>query len=131
VSGENIELVRRLYEAWNRGETRIDAWAEDGEVWTVPGFLEGGLFKGRDQIRRFVDGLREGWKPGSDVVEIREIEEVGDKVLASIEWRAIGNVSGLESSSEWMIVYTIRDGQIARLEFFYDRDAAVRAAGLK
>jgi ketosteroid isomerase-like protein len=65
------------------------------------------------------------------VVEIREIEEAGDKVLTSFTWRAIGDASGIEVSSEWFSVTTIRGGQIVRLRFFSDRDAAINAAGLK
>jgi ketosteroid isomerase-like protein len=61
------------------------------------------------------------------VVVVREIEAQGDKVITSLEWRAVGNASGLEVSSEWTTVHTIPDGQIVRLQFFYDRDAAMEA----
>jgi hypothetical protein len=76
--------------------------------------LESGPFRERDQIPRFFDGLREGWRPSSIVVVVREIEAAGDKVLASVEWRAVGSGSGLETSSEWVTVYTIRGRQVMR-----------------
>jgi ketosteroid isomerase-like protein len=131
VASENIELVRRGVDAFNGGVSLIDElWADDAELWPAPGFPEGGPFKGRDEIRRFFDGLREGWRPGTAAV-LREFEEAGDNLLVSFEWRAVGEASGVETSSDWMAVYTFRGGRIVRLEFFADRDAAIKAAGLK
>jgi ketosteroid isomerase-like protein len=130
VSSENIELVRRANESFNTDDDLYGVlFAEDAEVWPAPGFPEAGPFQGRDQIRGFFDGLREGWK-GTSVV-VRELEEVGDKVLASLQWRATGDASGVETSSDWMAVYTVRGGQFVRVQFFSDRDAAIDAAGLK
>jgi ketosteroid isomerase-like protein len=133
VSSENVELVQHLVTSFNAGGAPlVDLfWAEDAELWPAPGFPEGGPFRGRDQIRSFFDGLREGWEPGSFSGVVRELAGVGDKVLVTLEWRAIGAASGIETSSEWMAVYTIRGGRVVRLEFFSDRDAAIRAAGLK
>ena len=131
MSSENIELVRQWFEAWNRGEPVLDAFAADAELLTAAGVMEGGPFTGPDQIRRFFDGVREGWKPGSDVLVVREIEEAGDRVLASFEWRAIGNASGIEVSSNWTMVSIFRGDQIVRLQFFGDRNAAITASGLE
>jgi ketosteroid isomerase-like protein len=131
VASENVELVRRGIERFNAGVTLIDdVFAADAELWPAVGFPEGGPFKGHDEIRRFFEGLREGWKPGTAVFP-REFEEAGDKVLVSAEWRAIGEASGVETSSDWMALYTFRDGRIVRLQFFADRDAAIEAAGMK
>jgi ketosteroid isomerase-like protein len=131
VASENIELLRRALEAFNEGVSLIDElYTEDAEVWPAPGFPEGGPFKGHDEIRRFFDGLREGWQPGMAAVA-REFEEAGDTVLMSFEWRAIGEASGVETSSDWIAMNTFRDGRIARLQYFSDRDAALEAAGLK
>jgi len=132
VSSENIELVRRALEAFNSGVSALpDFWAEDAEVWPAPGFPEGGPFRGREQIQRFFDGLLEGWQPDTTVVVPREFGEAGDKVLVSYEWRGTGEASGLETSSDWMAVCTVRSDEIVRLEFFNERDAAINAAGLK
>ena len=135
VSSENIDLVRRLIESFNRDDvdaTWAENWelfAEDIEVWPAPGFPEAGPFQGRHQYRVFFDGLRGGWKETSVVV--RELEDAGDKVLASVQWRAIGETSGVETSSDWLVVFTIRGGHIACVQFFSDHDAAIDAAGLR
>jgi ketosteroid isomerase-like protein len=131
VSGENIAVVQRFTDGFNKGEYLLDVlWAADAEVRPAPTFPEGGPMTGRDQIGRWLDGLREGWQPGSAVI-MRELEEADDKVLASFEWHAIGEASGLETSSDWWAVYTIRGGQFVRIEFFADREAAIIAFGPK
>ena len=43
-------------------------------------------------------------------------------------FRGIGKASGLESEERSAAVVTMRDGLIARMEGFWDRDAALRAA---
>ena len=104
--------------------------ADDAEVWPAPSFPEGGPYRGRDKIRSFYAGLRDGLKTGTTVTP-REIEAAADKVFVSFEWRAIGESSGLEASSNWYLVTSYRDGRAVRVEFFTDRDLARRAAGLK
>lgn len=129
MANENIQLVRRWYEAYGGGRSVDDFFADDAEVWTARGFPEGGPFRGRDQIRSFHSGLREGWKPGAAAL-VRELEEAGDKVFSSFTWRAVGDASGLEISSDWMAVHTVRDGKFVRVEFFTERAPAINAAGL-
>ncbi len=41
-----------------------------------------------------------------------------------------GKASGLESEERSAAVVTMRDGLIAHMEGFWDRDAALRAAGV-
>jgi ketosteroid isomerase-like protein len=127
VSSAKIERVQRTFDTFNAGiSTLPEFWAEDAEVWPAPEFPGGGPFRGREQIQHFFNGLLEGWEPDTRAVP-REFEEAGDKVLISFEWRATGEASGLETSSEWMAVYTIRRDKIVRLEFFTSRDAALTA----
>jgi ketosteroid isomerase-like protein len=41
-----------------------------------------------------------------------------------------GKGSGLEIDADVANLVTVRDGKIARLEMFWDRDAALHAAGV-
>jgi ketosteroid isomerase-like protein len=131
VSSENIDLVRRTFELFNAGDfdSVADQFAPDGEVRPAPGFPEAGPFKGRDQIRRFYAGLREGWKPGARVI-LRELRETGDEVLVSFQWRGTGETSGIETASDWTAVVTIRDGQIVHADYSVHHDSAIDDAGL-
>jgi ketosteroid isomerase-like protein len=61
---------------------------------------------------------------------VTEVVTVGDaRVLVRGDWRGRGAASAIESSSEWSIVWTIRDGQIARIAWFSDHDEALEAVG--
>ena len=126
---ENFGLVRRMFDAFNAGDDLVPLlWTEDAEVVPAPGFPEGGPVRGLEQVSRFFDGLREGWQEGTSVT-LPELEEIGDKVLASFTWRAVGETSGIETSSDWLAVYSFRGGKVLRVEYFTDRDAALEAAG--
>ena len=132
MAGENVELVRRLFDAFNAGtdaDSYEEYWTEETEVWPASGFPEGGPFKGPEQGRRFLEGLREGWGPGMQVT-IGSIEGAGDAVVAEFEWRGVGEASGIETSSNWWVVYVIREGKIRSIRYFNDGTEARRAAGL-
>jgi ketosteroid isomerase-like protein len=129
---DNIELVRHALAVYNTGDVDafVDLFTDDGEVETDPRFPEGGTFSGRESIRRFIAGLHQGWQGGS-AVTLKETRGEGDSVLAGWEWHAKGERSGIEVSSDWFGLWTLRDGRIARLRFFYDRAEALEAAGLR
>jgi len=61
-------------------------------------------------------------------VEVREVEDHGDRILASGReiGRGIGSGAGVDSDIHF--VFTFRDGKIVRYEEFYDEDAARGAA---
>jgi ketosteroid isomerase-like protein len=117
----NGEIVRRLTEAYNNGEDLYDTyWAEDIIVVPAPGFLDAGTYHGRDGVRAFFDRLRDGLR---DVeVVILELEENGDQVRTTVRWQALGETSGAPVQSEWRVVHTMRDGEIARIEFLSPKD---------
>jgi ketosteroid isomerase-like protein len=131
MSKENVDLVRRAIELWNRGdvEALVATFSNDAELEPAAGFIEGGKMQGRDRIRSFFVRLHEGWKPG-DSVAMEDFRDAGDRVMFSFRWRATGDVSGIETSSEWIAVDTFRDGLVVRMQIFADRAEALTAAGL-
>jgi uncharacterized protein len=132
MSQENVEIVRRAYDVYNSGDVDafVDLFTDDGEVETDPRFPEGGTFSGRESVRRFIAGLHQGWQGGS-AATVKEMRRAGDSVLAKHEWHATGQRSGIDVSSDWFALWTLRDRRIARLRFFYDRAEALEAAGLR
>jgi ketosteroid isomerase-like protein len=132
VADDNIELVRHALDLYNAGDVDafVDLFTDDGEVETDPRFPEGGTFSGRESVRRFIAGLHQGWQGGS-AVTLKEMRRAGDSVLADWSWHAKGERSGIDVSSDWFGLWTLRDGRITRLRFFYDRAEALEAAGLR
>jgi ketosteroid isomerase-like protein len=128
MSKENIELVRRLVEAFDNGDRdRIaDALAPDGVI--VSKFAGSSLIQGPDGARASFRGADEEWQ-GFDL-ETTEIRDLGDKVLV------LGRIAGerkhgagrSEAQAGWLV--TLEDGKIRRIDEYLGWDAARAAAGL-
>lgn len=143
MSQENVEAVRRGFDVLlgnapltsdNVGERLSDdALAEffhpDVE-WVIapqsPLAGGGGGYRGYEGVRRFWADLLSGWDHFR--VEIEEVLEAGEQVV--VITRMDAEVEGLEINELWSALFTLREGKVARLLSFTDRDAALDAAGL-
>src|SRR4026208_7322 len=98
MSEENVNIVRRSVELWNRGklEALVETFSDDAEFHPAPGFIEGENVNGREEILAFFERLHDSWRPG-DTVALGELREFGDKVMFWFRWRATGDVSGIET----------------------------------
>ncbi len=63
-------------------------------------------------------------------MEVHELIGAGDRVFSSFTLRGRGKRSGAVTTFDGWLVWTVRDGRIARLLGFTDRDPALEAAGL-
>jgi ketosteroid isomerase-like protein len=131
MSQENVEMARHAYEAFSRGdlEGMVADFPPEFEyvtAGTIPG--AGGMYRGPEGYRRFV----ESWWDAFDelAVEVHELIEAGDRVLASLELRGRGKQSGVETSWDIWQVWTARDGKVVRGQGFASREEALEAAGL-
>ena len=79
-------------EAYNAGpEAYLAFMAEDIEVRPDASvFPEGKPFRGRDEFRRFLAELDEGWEAGDKSGVIREVFAVGDRVVAPNRLGTVG-----------------------------------------
>jgi ketosteroid isomerase-like protein len=81
------------------------------------------------------DGALEAFRSWGEAWEwlrsdIEEIVEVGERVLVRCHTRAKGKGSTVEVESGTYNVFTIKEGRVARIQFFTQKDPALRAAGL-
>ena len=128
---ENVEIVRRATEAWNRDDwDALRALYDDDVVIVAPEeWPEAGTFSGWAVVREQFERLKESWE--EERIEQDELLDLGDRVLALDRWVARGKGSGLEIETHGGNLLTLRGGKIARIEFFLDRSEARRAAGLQ
>ena len=132
MSQENVEIVRRAWEAYYSGDfdALLDLVAEDVEVHPDASvFPEATPFIGREEYRRFLTDIDSGWEGGVGGV-INEAFAVGDRVVARGDWGGRGLASGIEIRSSLTGINTVRDGQIVKIEFFFDHAEALEAVGL-
>ena len=134
MSQENVELVRRIFEAFNRGdiESGIELANTPPEFEFVPsGALIPDLAsvqRGPEAFRRVVETF---WAEFDDPrTELHELIDAGDQVFTSFTLRGRGKHSGVEASWEPLSVWTVRNRRLVRWLGFTDRAAALEAAGL-
>jgi ketosteroid isomerase-like protein len=132
VGGER-KVVGAYVEAYNAGgDACLDFVAEDVEVHPdASRFTEAKPFRGREEYRSFLAASDEGWKGGARGTEIKEIFPVGDdRVVCRVEWGGRGRASSIELRSNLTAICTVRDGKIAKFEYFFDHAEALEAASL-
>ena len=134
MSQQNVEIVRRIFDLFNRQQAGAvaDLWTPDGEwrpAFLGGGLLEGAAFRGADGLAEFVDRQAETWV--SSVAEPVEIRDLGDSVLVKVHLSAVGRASGIPVERETWNVFEFRDGKIATGRAYIDEPEALRAMGLE
>jgi ketosteroid isomerase-like protein len=139
VSRENIELIRRLYEALaSEGSTRefeerltdeaLSHYLDPGIEW-VPvahSLLAVERYRGFDGVRRFWGEFLSTWE--SYKVEPLSFDDTGDQVAVVVQ--IIGRTHELEVDEIRSSLLTLRDGRVVRVQSFADPEGARDAAGL-
>ncbi len=132
MSEENVRLVRASIEAYGAGDHDgyLSFFAEDVEVCPDPArFPEARPFRGREEFRRFIAEIEQGWEGGA-TAEVREIFPVGNRVVARGDWGGTGRTSGIDLRSSLTSICTFREGRIVKIEYFFDHAQALEAVGL-
>jgi uncharacterized protein len=129
MSEENVEVVRRAFEAYERGDVEAMLEEVDEEVqWKQ--IEEPAPVYGRDGVREAVQRWDETWD--NLRAEVDEYIDAGDCVIALIRFRGLGRASGVPVEMASYHVFTVRNGKVARM-FEYGpgkRADALEAAGL-
>ena len=128
---ENIQVVRDLYAAYDRGGVAavLAAYTDDAEiVFPGPSVLPfAGTHRGRAAIGQFFQTVGEN-------VEIREFG--ADEYVAQNETvvvlgheRASARETGRGWETDWVMVFTLRDGKISRVREFHETATIAAAFG--
>jgi ketosteroid isomerase-like protein len=119
VSGANADLISRGYEAWNHGDIEAVVEFLDPEIrWEgythIP---ESGTLTGRDEVRAWLERFLEAWEELD--IEVTELNESGDQVVALVRFHALGKGSGVEvASGVDTHVWTVRDGKAVAVKLY-------------
>jgi ketosteroid isomerase-like protein len=131
MSEENVEIIRRAYEALNSGGTEAFLHYMHPEFeGTTPPHLgaEPGTYRGHEGLRRYFDSFSEAM---DDIrLEGNRFHDIADRVVVEMTLKARGKTTGIEVGQPLVQVWEIRDGQAFRLENFATLDEALEAAGL-
>jgi ketosteroid isomerase-like protein len=131
MSQENLELVRRSFDAFGRGDLEgvLDTFAPEFEFDPSGRFMDTQrVYRGRAGMIEFWERFRAAW---DDVrVAIDRMEDLDGHVLTLGDIRGTGTGSGAEVRTEAAWLHTVEDGLIVHLRSFSTWREALEAAGL-
>ena len=130
MSRENVEVVRRAYELFDADLEELLRLLDPAINWVSPAdAIEPGVRHGHDGVREAYAATAMAWDEPTHTPE--EFTEADDKVLVTVTFRGHGRGSGMEAERTEFHVWTLRDGSVVHFEWFYGRDEALEAAGLR
>jgi ketosteroid isomerase-like protein len=127
MSQENVEIVRRFYEAMSRGDyaEALACLASD----VVYGVLQEGPAHGPDAVKAMWDRWESEWEEGGTIVP-EEFIDGGDRIVVAVHESGRARGSGIEVDVLVFNVFTLRDGKVVRKVELTKRSEALEAAGL-
>ena len=143
MSREDVELVRRVYEAdgpfWLPMEAHEEAallgrlfsdlYDEQFEVLMPPDYPEGAqVYVGRSGMVRLIALLRDSWTTWR--FEAERFIDAGHSVIALTRVVAEGEHSGLGAVQETAHVWKVRGGRLSSIQIYRDRAQALEATGV-
>ena len=130
MSEENLQLVRAGFDAFSRGDMpAFLELADPNIVFTpIPETPDVQSFHGHDGLLQGLAQTTEIWDDFS--VELREMRDLDDHVLASARWWGRGPSSGIQVEVDIWALYIVREGKVVRLQFFASEQQALEVAGL-
>ena len=132
MSQENVEVVRRFYESWNKQSLDgvLDcAHAEIKFDWSASRAPLSGIYMGHEGLTQFWTELQEAWEEFSlEIVEVVECER--ERLVAVTVVRGRGQGSGINMEAGGAMLWTLREGKILSGKLFQNREEALEAVGL-
>jgi ketosteroid isomerase-like protein len=129
----NLELVRSIYAAWERGDFSDVDWADPDIEYTGIDGLSPGTSRG-------VQGMGAGWREfvadwsdfRAEAEEYRELDD--ERVLVLHRFSGRGRTSGVEvgpTGAKGACLFYVADGQVTKLLLYSVRDRALADLGLE
>jgi uncharacterized protein len=131
MSQVNVEIVRAMYKVANAGsklDANFEVLAPEVEFHVSGAFPDlDPVYRGHDGVRKLNEALNEPWVALS--LDPEKFIDVGSRVLVLSRFRARGR-DGMDVRLQLANLWTVRDGQIVRMDAFSDQEAALEAVGL-
>jgi ketosteroid isomerase-like protein len=134
MSEENVEIVRRVYDAVDRRDTEAVLALYDPDVeWDYSGggwgkVLGSQVYHGHEGLRAWFREWHDAWEVFQNVDV--ELIDAGEDVVSIVTSRGRGKTSGADVEWRHGIVWSIRDGKVVHVVGFPTPQQALEAAGL-
>jgi uncharacterized protein len=130
MSEENVEIVRRIFDGWSRGDFSVGAellapnfeWQQHAEA-VEPGTRRGGQV---GNSLRTIFEIYENFR-----VQAEDFIDAGEKVVVAARVSATERRTGMPLEGTWAFVWTVRDGRLVRNQVYANHAEALKAARLR
>lgn len=125
MSNGNVELLKKAYDAFGRGDIPVVLGVLDENVeWNVPEAVpHGRRVRGRDEVAGFFQGLGAMWSDFG--VKIDDFVAEGDRVV--VIGRAEGKYGETKTGYGFVHAWTMKDGVAVRFDEYVDPDPELLA----
>jgi len=131
MSEENVQLSKRVLEAWNRRDVEATiALASPEVVWhpVLEETIDGQTYRGHAGLRQYYKDLAEqGVESQGKLTEFRDL---GDQVLG-LGCLSFRSPTGVELDSEIACLWRWSEGRCVEARTWLDHAEALEAAGLR
>ena len=112
MSQENVDLVRRVFDAYNQHDLDLllSYATEDVTLdWSASRGPYQGLYRGEPELRAFWKNFVDAWDEFHwEPLELQELD--AGRVLSANRLTVRGGGSGIEMAGHGAVIWTIRDG---------------------
>ena len=131
MSTENVQIVRRLVEAFNDRdlEAMFAVLHPQAELHPLRAQLEGKAYVGHDGLRELLADFDQDWEYVQ--MDPEDFRGTDDSVVVLGRLRARARASGMDLDVPMGFVWTLRERKVVRGRTFSDPADAMRAAGLE
>ena len=133
MAQDNVDFVKSLFGAWERGDYSSTDWAHPDIEYVI---ADGPAPAKRAGLAGLAEGARDvasGWKDfRTKADEYLELDD--ERVLALIQFGGRGKASGLEvgqTRAKGAQLFHVRDGKVTRIVLYWDRERALADLGLE
>ena len=131
MSQENLQIVRSIFAAWERGDYSSAEWADRDIEFVYADGPDPGSWKGLEAMASANRNWLQAWEDVRQIAEeFRDIDD--DRVLVLHQYRARGKRSGLDLGQlrgEGAAIFHFRGGKVTRLVHYFDRTRALETVG--
>jgi uncharacterized protein len=132
MSAENVEIVRRAYEAFNSGDPEAAIELLDPEVrWILPAhFPDAETWSGRGSVVEGLASRMGSWD--ALAIDVQELIDAGDRVVALVHISGRAALTGLELAGMGVDahVWTLRNGLATEVKMYGGTSEAFEEVGL-
>lgn len=125
MSRRNVELVRRIFDAYRSDPEEGYSYLDPGVIWNP---AEEEPLQGIEAVRSYMERWTAEWEDYAH--EVEEVLDAGDRVVVTVHFSGRGRSSGIETEARSFGVWTLRDGKVIRMDEYTQRAEALEAAGL-